>query len=261
MWESILSEALKALATYSWRIVGAVIIILVGFALAKLIRKALMQVLTTRKLDPTVIYFADSSLKVLLYAVVLIAALHRLGVETTSLVAMLGALGVAIGFALRQQLSNVASGLIIIIFRPFSVGDYIEGAGTAGTVERIELMSTEVLTPENVTVIVPNSRLTADKTINYSRRDTRRLRMVIGVSYKADLKAIRDALQKVVDEVDEEDLILKEPRPTITIKELTDKGIKLEIRMWVRTQDYLKVKVHVNEKIQACYDSEEIPSP
>lgn len=258
MWESILSEALKALANYSWHIVGALIIILIGFSLVKLVRTAVMRVLTTRKLDPTVIYFADSSLRVLLYGVVLIAALHRLGVETTSLVAMLGALGVAIGFALRQQLSNVASGLIIIIFRPFGVGNYIEGGGTAGTVERIELMSTEVLTPENVTVLVPNSRLTADKIINYSRRDTRRLKIVIGVSYKADLKAIKDALQKVVDE---EELILKEPRPTITIKELTDKVIKLEIRMWVRSQDYLKVKVQVNEKIKARYDSEEIPSP
>jgi small conductance mechanosensitive channel len=257
MWESIVSEALKALANYSWRIVGALIIILVGFTLAKLVRNTLVRVLTTRKLDPTVISFSDSSLRIFLYGVVLIAALHRLGVETTSLVAMLGAAGLAIGFALRQQMSNVASGVYIIIFRPFGVGEYIEGAGSAGTVERIELMSSEVLTPENVTVIIPNSKLTADKIINYSRRDTRRLRIVIGVSYKADLKTIRDALQKVVDE---EDLILKEPPPTITIKELTDKGIKIEMRMWVRAHDYLKAKVEVNEKIKACYDSEEIPS-
>ena len=258
MWETILSEVLTKFGTYSWRIVGALIIILIGLSLAKLVRKNVMRVLTTRKLDPTVIYFSDSCLQVLLYGVILIAALHRLGVETTSLVAMLGAAGLAIGLALRQQLSNVASGVLIIIFRPFSVGNYIEGGGSAGTVERIELMSTEVLTPENVAVIIPNSKLTADKVINYSRRDTRRLRIVIGVSYKADLKAIRDALQKIVDE---DDLILKEPPPSINIKELTDKGMKVEIRMWVRSQDYLKVKVQVNEKIKGCYDSEEIPFP
>jgi small conductance mechanosensitive channel len=258
MWEAIIEEVLKTVGTYSWRIVGAVIIILVGLSLAKLVRKTLMRALTTRKLDPKVIYFSDSCVQVLLYGVVLIAALHRLGVETSSLVAMLGAAGLAIGLALRQQLSNVASGLLIIIFRPFSVGNYIEGGGSAGTVEKIELMSTEVLTPENVTVIIPNSKLTADKVINYSRQDTRRLRIVIGVSYKADLKAIRDALQNIVEE---EDLILKEPPPGVTIKDLGDKGIKIEIRMWVKSQDYLKAKVHVNEKIKERYDSEEIPFP
>ncbi len=258
MWETIAAEVLRTLGTYSWRIVGALIIILVGLSLAKLLRKTLMRVLTTRKLDPTVIYFSDSCVQVLLYGVVLIAAFHRLGVETTSLVAMLGAAGLAIGLALRQQLSNVASGLLIIIFRPFSVGNYIEGGGSAGTVEKIELMTTEVLTPENVTVIIPNSKLTADKVINYSRQDTRRLRIVIGVSYKADLKAIRDALRNIVEE---ENLILKEPPPGVTIKELGDKGIKIEIRMWVRSQDYLKAKVQVNEKIKERYDSEEIPLP
>lgn len=258
MWEAIVSEVLKTLGIYSWRIVGALVIILVGFWFVKLVRKTLMSVLTTRKLDPTVIYFGDSSLRVLLYAVVLIAALHRLGVETTSLVAMLGAAGLAIGLALRQQLSNVASGLLIIIFRPFRVGNYIDGGGSAGIVEKIELMSTEIRTPENVTVIMPNSKLTADKVINYSHRDTRRLKVVIGVSYTADLKQIREVLRGIVEK---EDLILKEPPPSITIKELGDKGIKIETKVWVKSQDYLKAKVQLNEKIKERYDSEEIPFP
>lgn len=258
MWEGIVSEVLRTLGIYSWKIVGAVIILLVGFWLARLVRKTVTRILTTRNLDPTVVYFADSSLQVLLYGVVLIAAIHRLGVETTSLVAMLGAAGLAIGLALRQQLSNVASGLLIIIFRPFSVGDYIDGGGSAGTVEKIELMSTLVRTPENVTVIIPNSKLTADKVINYSHRDTRRLRMVIGVGYRADLRQIRNALQGIIEE---EDLILKEPPPSITIKDLTDKGMKIEMRMWVKSEDYLKAKVQLNEKIKESYDSEEIPFP
>jgi small conductance mechanosensitive channel len=258
MWESIVSEVLKTLGTYSWRLFGALVIILVGFWVAKLVRRTLQRVLTTRKLDPTVVYFADSCIQVLVYGVVLIAALHRLGVETSSLVAMLGAAGLAIGLALRGQLSNVAAGLLIIMFRPFSVGDYIEGGGSAGTVEKFELMSTEIRTPENVTVIMPNSKLTADKVINYSSRDTRRLRIVIGVSYKADLKKIRDVLQGIVEK---EDLILKAPEPSITIKELGDKGIKIETRVWVKSQDYLQAKVQVNEKIKEHYDSEDIPYP
>jgi small conductance mechanosensitive channel len=249
---------LKKLGAFSWRLVGARIIILVGLFLAKLIRKALMRVLSTRKVAPTVVYFTDSCLQVLVYGVILIAALHRLGVETSSLVAMLGAAGLAIGLALRGQLSNVASGLLIIIFRPFSVGNYIEGGGSAGTVERIELMSTEVRTPENVTVIIPNSKLTADKVINYSHHETRRLRLAIAVSYKTDLKAIRDVLQDIIAK---EDLILKEPQPSIIIKDLGDKNLKVEVCIWLTSQDYLKAKVQLNEKIKERYDSEEIPTP
>ena len=256
MWETAVEEVLRAVASYSWRIVAAVIILVIGLWLVKLVRKYVDRVLTVRKIDPTIVYFADSALRVLLYGVVLIAAIHKLGVETTSLVAMLGAAGLAIGLALRQQLSNVASGLLIIIFRPFGVGDYIEGGGSAGTVEKIELLYTEVRTPENVTVMIPNSKLTADKVTNYSHRDTRRLRIVIGVNYKADLKKIRDVLQGIIDG---EDLVLKEPRPGIVIKELGDKGIKIETRVWVKTQDYLKAKVQLNEKIKEQYDSEEIP--
>lgn len=258
MWESALEQAIKVLGAYSWRIVGAVLIILLGAWLARIVRRTLRKVFEARKLDPTVVYFADSCLQVLLWGVILIAALHRLGVETTSLVAMLGAAGLAIGLGLRQQLSNVASGLLIIIFRPFSVGDYIEGGGSAGTVERIELMATEVRTPENVKVIVPNSRLTADKVHNFSHHDTRRLRIGMGASYKADLKAIRDVLQGILEG---EELILKDPPPTVAIKELTDKGVKLEIRAWVKSQDYLKTKIRLNEKIKERYDSEEIPFP
>jgi len=258
MWESTVSEVLRTVGEYSWRIVGAVVILVVGLWLAKLVRNYVKRVLTNRKLEPTVVYFADSSLWVLLYGVVIIAAVHKLGVETTSLVAMLGAAGLAIGLALRAQMSNVASGLLIIIFRPFGVGDYIDGGGSAGTVEKIELMSTEVRTPENLTVIIPNSKLTADKILNYSHRDTRRLKIVIGVSYKADLKKIRDVLQSIIEE---EDLILKQPQPSVTIKELGDKGIKIQIGVWVKSQDYLKVKVQMNEKIKERYDSEEIPFP
>jgi small conductance mechanosensitive channel len=258
MWESTLEAALRTVGAYSWRIVGAIIILVVGLSMAKLIRSYVKRILIHRKLEPTVVYFADSSLWVLLYGVVIIAAIHRLGVETTSLVAMLGAAGLAIGLALRAQMSNVASGLLIIIFRPFRVGDYIEGGGSAGTVEKIELMSTEVRTPENLTVIIPNSKLTADKILNYSRRDTRRLKITIGVGYKADLKKIRDVLQSIIEE---EDLVLKQPQPSVNIKELGDKNMKVQVVAWVKSQDYLKVKVQLNEKIKERYDSEEIPVP
>jgi small conductance mechanosensitive channel len=258
MWEAVLAEVLKKVGTYSWRIVGAVIILVIGVWLAKLIRVYLKRVLKARKLDSTIVYFADSCVTVIVYGVVIIAAIHRLGVETTSLVAMIGAAGLAIGMALRGQLGNVASGLLIILFRPFSVGDHIEGGGSAGIVEKIELMSTEVRTPDNVTVIIPNSRLTADKVINYSHRDTRRLDIILGVGYKTDLKKIREVVQDIIQK---EDLILKEPQASIAIKDLGEKNIKIEIGVWVRSQDYLKVKAQMHEKIKERYDSEEMPVP
>ncbi|MGB9617491.1 MAG: mechanosensitive ion channel family protein [Desulfomonilaceae bacterium] len=256
MWEEVQTYVLDTVGAYSWRIVQALLIFTIGIWVTRVVRRSVKRVLITRKLDATVVYFGDSCIKIVLYGVVLIAALHKLGIETTSLVAMLGAAGLAIGLAFNAQLANVAAGLIMIVFRPFSVGDYIEGGGAEGAVEKIELMSTEIRTPDNVTVIIPNSRLTADKVINYSHRDTRRLEIVIRVNYKADLKKMRDALHAVIEK---EDLILKEPQPSIAIKELGDKGIKIAIAGWVKSNDYLKAKMQLNEKVKELYDSEEVP--
>jgi small conductance mechanosensitive channel len=258
MWEGVQSEVLKVAGSYAWRVVAAGVILVVGLWLTRWLRNILHRIMTERKLDPTIIGFVDNAAQIVLYGIVIIEVVHKLGVDSNSLIALVGAAGLAIGLALRKQLANAAAGLLIIIFRPFGVGDYIEGGGSAGTVEKIELMSTEVRTPENVTVIIPNSKLTTDKVTNYSHRDTRRLRIVIGVGYKADLKKIRDVLQGIIDE---EDLVLKEPQPSITIKELGDKGIKIETKVWVKSQDYLKAKVQLNEKIKEHYDSEEIPFP
>lgn len=258
MWEELQSQVLREAGTYAWRIVAALIVLAIGIWLAKLLRNYLYRLLTARKLDSTVVYFADNCVQVVLYGVVIIAVLHRLGIETNALVAILGAAGLAIGLGMKGQLSNVASGLLIILFRPFSVGNYIEGGGTAGTVEKIQLMSTEVSRPDNVTVIIPNSKLTSEKVVNYSVRDTRRLDIVVGVSYKADLKKVRDVLQGLIEK---EHVILKEPEPSINIKELADKSVKIELDVWVRSEDYYNAKAQLNEKIKECYDSEEIPFP
>jgi small conductance mechanosensitive channel len=230
----------------------------VGIWLARVLKNAVHRVLIARKVDPTIVSFADSATQVILYGVVIIEVLHKLGVESSTLVAAVGAAGFAIGFALRNQLSNVAAGLLMIVFRPFRLGDDIEGGGAAGKVEKIELMSTEVRTPDNLTVIVPNASLMSGKITNYSQRDTRRLDILLGVSYKADLKKVRDVLQHIISE---DDLILKEPQPSISIKELADKSVKIEAAVWVKSQDYLKAKVQMNERIKESFESEEIPFP
>jgi small conductance mechanosensitive channel len=256
MWEGIQTETLRVAGLYAWRLVAAIIILVVGIWLTRLVTKYLHRILTIRKLDPTLVYFVDSAVQVGLYGLVVIEVLHKLGVESSSLIALVGAAGFAIGFGLRGHLANVAAGLLLIFFRPFSVGDYIEGGGSAGTVEKIELMNTEVRTPDNVTVILPNSKLMSDKVTNYSTRDTRRLAIVAGLSYDADLKKARNVLEGIITE---DDRILKEPKPNITIKELAESSVKVEVRVWVKSQDHWKVRVETIEKIKERFDAEGIP--
>ena len=258
MWQAFEGQLLDTLSAYAWRVAAALIILVIGLWLARIIRNAVHRVLVSRKVEPTLVSFVDSAIHVALYGLVVIEVLHKLGVESSTLVAAVGAAGFAIGFALRGHLGNVAAGLLVILFRPFRIGDQIEGGGASGTVEKIQLLDTEIRTPDNLTVIVPNSRLMSDKIINYSHRDKRRLEVIVGVSYKADLKKVRDVLQSIAEE---DDLILKEPHPNVTIKELADKSVKIEAAVWVRSADYLKAKVQMNEKIKERFDSEEIPFP
>ncbi|MEW6531638.1 MAG: mechanosensitive ion channel domain-containing protein [Thermodesulfobacteriota bacterium] len=258
MWQAFEGQLLDTLSAYAWRVAAALIILVIGLWLARIIRNAVHRLLVSRKVDPTLVGFVDNAVHVALYGLVFIEVLHKLGVESSTLVAAVGAAGFAVGFALRGHLGNVAAGLLIILFRPFGIGDQIEGGGAGGTVEKIKLLDTEIRTPDNLTVIVPNSRLMSDKIINYSHRDKRRLEVIVGVSYKADLKKVRDVLQSITEE---DNLVLKEPRPNVTIKELADKSVKIEAAVWVRSADYLKAKVQMNEKIKERFDSEEIPFP
>jgi small conductance mechanosensitive channel len=238
---------------------GAVVLVLViGIWLARLIRSVAIRVMTSRRIDSTLVHFVGSALQVVLYGLVAIEVLHRLGVESTSLIALVGAAGFAVGLALKAQLSNVAAGLIMILFRPFSVGHHIEASGTEGTVERIELMSTEIRTPDNVIVIIPNAKLTSDKIVNYSLRDTRRLNMDIRVNYAADLNKVREVLHTIIEE---DDRIIESPAPDISVKGLEENCVRVEVRAWVKSEDYWKVKVDTAEKIKSRFDAEQISFP
>jgi small conductance mechanosensitive channel len=243
---------------FVYRIIAVVLVLVIGIWLALLIRSVAIRVMTSRGVDSTVIHFVGSALQVVLYGLVAIEVLRRLGVESTSLIALVGAAGFAVGLALKAQLSNVAAGLIMILFRPFSVGHHIEAAGTEGTVERIELMSTEIRTPENVIVIVPNAKLTSDKIVNYSLQDTRRLNLEVGVNYKADLNKVREVLHTIIEN---DHRILESPAPDISVKGLEENCVRVEVRAWVKSGDYWKVKVDIAEKIKDRFDAENISFP
>ena len=180
-------------------IIAAVIILIVGYWVSRIVKKIVTKILRKRNVEGVIVSFVSSLAYIALMAFVVIAAIAKLGYQTTSFVAVLGAAGLAVGLALQGSLSNFASGFLLIIFRPFKEGDYIEGAGTAGTVEAISIFTTALATPDNKKVIIPNSKLTGDNIVNYTAKGTRRLQLIVGVSYSDDLDKTRSALQAVLD--------------------------------------------------------------
>ncbi|MFT6207508.1 MAG: small conductance mechanosensitive channel, partial [Colwellia sp.] len=216
----------------------AIAIFVIGKFFAKLISSATKKVLTHKKFDNTVISFITSLLYGLMVMVAFIAAISHLGFNTTSLVAIVGAAGLAIGLALQGSLSNFASGILLISLKPFKAGDFIEIAGTAGIVEEVHVFSTQLRTGDNKTVIIPNGGITNGTITNYSAKPTRRIDLVIGVGYSADLKLTKKILKDVVSR---HDLVLKEPAITIGVSALADSSVNFIVRPWVKTADYWPV--------------------
>jgi small conductance mechanosensitive channel len=188
----------------------------------------------------------------------ILAALGQLGVETTSFIAVVGAAGLAIGLALQGALANFAAGVLLIIFRPFRVGHYIQGAGVAGTVEEIQIFTTKLKSPDNREIIVPNGKLMGDTITNFSAKDRRRVDLVFGIGYGDDiLKA-----KKVIAEILEQDgRVLKDPPPTIGVLELGDSSVNIATRPWVNTADYWSVYFDTTEKVKQSFDAQSITIP
>jgi small conductance mechanosensitive channel len=252
--------ALKIKVTeFGVKIILALLILIVGRWLAGFISRGLSRMMGFGKLvDSTVSVFVTKLIYFLLMAVVIVAALGQLGVQTTSFVAVLGAAGLAVGLALQGSLSNFAAGILLVIFRPLKVDEYIEGAGSGGTVEEIGIFTTQLKTPDNKTVIIPNSKLTGDNIINYSRKENRRVDMVFGVSYSDDLDKVR---RIIVDVLSAEKRILPDPETVIAVSELGESSIDFVVRPWVKTADYWAVKFALTEAIKKRFDQENISIP
>jgi len=245
-------------AFYSLKIVAAVAIFIVGRWIAKLLRNLVERMMTKGKVDEALVKFVGNITYVALIVIVVIAALNQLGIQTTSFIAIIGAAGLAIGLALQGSLANFAAGVLMIIFRPFKVGDYVEGAGAAGTVEEISIFTTVLKSPDNKIIIVPNAKITGDNIVNYSAKDSRRLDLVIGVSYSDDLQKVKEVLYDILKN---EDRILKDPAPTIGVLELADSSVNFAVRPWVRTGDYWTLFFDLKEKIKERFDAESISIP
>jgi small conductance mechanosensitive channel len=248
----------ELVAVWGIKVIAAIAIFVIGFWVARLFRKIIEKVLSHRKMDATIGTFVANLVYYALLAFVILAALGKLGIQTTSFVAIIGAAGLAIGLALQGSLANFAAGFLMIIFRPFKVGDFIEGAGTAGTVEKIQIFTTQMLTPDNKTVIVPNASLTAGNIVNYSTTGTRRVDMVFGIGYEDD---IDKAKQIISEALAADERILKSPEPLIAVSELADSSVNLVARPWANYKDYWGVHFALTETIKKRFDQEGISIP
>jgi small conductance mechanosensitive channel len=256
--EETIKELQSLVAAYGLKVLGAIATLVIGVWIARWLARIAGKVLDKRSVDPTLTKFASSLVKITLITFVIISAISQVGIETTSFVAVIGAAGLAVGFALQGSLSNFASGVMLIIFKPIKVGDYIEGGGAAGSVEVIGIFVTTLVTPDNKVIYIPNSGLTGSNIVNYSAKDTRRVDMVFGIGYSDDIDKAKSAIQAVLGA---DSRILKDPAPQIVVSELADSSVNFNVRPWVNSADYWGVYFDVTEQIKKQFDEQNISIP
>lgn len=245
---------------YGVNIISALIILFIGNIIVKAVANSVSKVLEKKKMDRAVVEFIHGLVRYLLFVIVLIAALGRLGVQTASVVAVIGAAGLAVGLALQGSLSNFAAGVLIVAFRPFKSGDYVEIGGVAGSVDSIQIFQTILTTPDNKMVVVPNGSVIGSPITNYSRHATRRIDLMIGVSYNADLQKTKALLTKICES---DERVLKEPGVQVGVHTLADSSVNFVVRPWVKTAEYWDVYFDLMQEIKEGLDKEgiEIPFP
>lgn len=256
--EEIIDTIYRLLTVYGLKVIAALAIFFLGQWVAKGVRKLVERIMSRSRIDPTLITFTANLTYIGLLAFIVIAALGQIGIQTTSFIAVLGAAGLAIGLALQGSLSNFAAGFLLIIFRPFKVGDLIEGAGVFGVVEAIQIFTTQLTTADNKTVIVPNAKLTENNIVNWTVKGTRRVDLVFGIGYRDDIDKARSLIREVVSQ---DGRILKDPDTQISVSELAESRINFVVRPWVKVDDYWGVYFDLTEKIKKIFDTNGISIP
>lgn len=244
--------------TYGIKILGAIVIFIIGKWVANFLTKMMKKIMEKSKVEPTLSTFLGDMIFIFLMVLVILAALSTLGIKMTSFVAIVGAATLAIGMALQKNLSNIGAGVVIMLFRPFKVGDFVEIGGVAGSVEKISLFNTNLVTPDNRLIIVPNSNVIGNNITNYSAKDIRRIDLTIGIGYDDDIKLAKETLENIIRE---DERILKDPAPTIAVSELGDSSVNFAVRPWVKGKDYWNVYFDLLEKIKLTFDEKGIGIP
>ncbi len=248
------------ITTYGIKIIGAIIILILGRIVAGIGRNVVSRILEKSKTDQAIVSFVGNLIYFLILIFAVLAALAKFGIQTASFVAILGAAGFAVGFALQGSLANFAAGVLILVLRPYKIGDIIDSAGVTGTVKEIQLFTTVLATPDNIKIMVPNGKIFGDVIKNITGYDTRRIDLVIGIGYTSDIQKAYDVMMGLIKE---DNRILSDPAPQIAVSELADSSVNFVVRPWVKKEDYWAVKFDLTRNIKEAFDKEgiEIPFP
>ena len=257
-FSNLLNIVYEYLTIYGMKVVAALAIFILGRWVAKAVTNVIKRMMEKSKTDATLVKFVGSLSYVALLAFVIIAALNQLGIQTASFIAVLGAAGLAIGLALQGSLANFAAGVLMIIFKPFKVDDYIEGAGVSGVVEEIQIFTTKLKTPDNKTIIIPNSKMMGDNITNYTVKGTRRVDFVFGIGYDDDIDKARKVIQDIINS---DQRVLKDPEPMVVVSELADSSVNFIARAWTAAGDYWSFYFDTTEKVKKQFDAEGISIP
>lgn len=257
------SSDLIAIATtyateYGIKLLGSILIFLIGKMVAKAAANIVKKLLVKVNVDETLTGFASASVYFALLMIVLLAAVSNLGVETTSFVAIIASMGVAVGLALKDSISNIGAAVLIIIFRPFKVGDFIEAGGASGTVESINMFSTTICPVDNRTIIVPNNAIIGGNIVNYSMKPIRRVDHIIGIGYDDDIKLAKEVLYEVINK---DARILQEPAPLVAVAELGESSVNFTFRAWVKSEVYWDAYFELLEEVKLALDAKGISIP
>lgn len=237
---------------FAMNVVAAIAIFLIGRWVARMLTRLVGRMMVRASVDETLTKFVGNLVYAGLLAFVILASINRLGIDTTSFAAIIAAAGLAVGFALQGSLSNFSAGVMLILFKPFKVGDFVEAGGSTGVVEEIQIFNTLMKTGDNVQIIVPNSAITGSVITNYSAKETRRIDLTVGCGYGDDLKAVKEYLQQLVRS---DDRILQDPEPVVAVSELGDSSVNFVVRPWVQSADYWAVRWDLTEKIKVDFDA------
>jgi small conductance mechanosensitive channel len=257
-FESLIPFLKNYLALYGLRVLAAIVVFIIGRWAAKITRGVTRKVLTRASVDATIISFAANLSYYIILTFVVLAALGQLGIQTTSFIAIIGAAGLAVALSLQSSLSNFAAGFMMIIFHPFKVGDFIEGAGVKGTVEEIQIFTTRLKTADNKLIIVPNGKLMSGNITNFSTTGPRRIDMVFSIGCNDDMELAKSVIEDIVSK---DARILKDPPYFIGLVELAESSVNFAVHLWVNSTDYLKVLCDTNESVKKRFDAEGISIP
>lgn len=250
--------AMLYMSEYGLKIILALTIFFIGKMVTKRAAALIKNLMIKAHVDLTLVNFLANVIYFVLLIVVVLAALSTLGINIASFLAIFGAASLAIGLALKDSLSNIGAAVLIIIFRPFKVGDFVDTAGVSGTIEEINLFSTIMATPDNKTIMIPNSAVIGSNIINFSNKPTRRVTLTFGIDYGDDLKLAKEVLWQVIKE---DERVLQDPAPFVAVADLADNSVNFEFRVWVKTEEYWAVHFDMIEKVKLAFDANGISIP